>query len=97
MLAVVALVIALSTSLVGAIECANYGEPNGDTCYCPPGFNPTGTNGSCSLPVCGGSLYTAVSAAPGGTSGFGNVSAGSCGCAAGWNGPGCTGESRLSE
>jgi hypothetical protein len=69
--------------------CFNYGTPQGSSCLCPPGYNPTGTNGSCALPVCGGSLYDPAGAAPGT---FGDVKAGGCVCRDGWTGPGCSGE-----
>ena len=76
-----------------AQQCFQYGSPEGDTCLCPPGFNPTsGGNGTCSLPVCGGSLYEPGSAASAGDAGLGDVSSG-CGCTSGWTGPGCTGTS----
>lgn len=77
-----------------AQQCLQYGTPTGtgtgDECLCPPGFNPaSGGNGTCSLPVCGGSLYQPGQAAPSGSNGLGDV--GDCGCTSGWTGPGCTG------
>ncbi|WVF69150.1 hypothetical protein IAT40_003925 [Kwoniella sp. CBS 6097] len=84
---------ALSISpLVSAQTCYNYGSPSSGSCLCPPGFNTPSSGSSardCSLPVCGGSLYTPGEAAPGGQGGFGNISVG-CGCEDGWTGPGCT-------
>ena len=78
-----------------AQQCSQFGTPQGDTCLCPPGFNPSsGGNGTCSLPVCGGSLYEPAVAAPGGGNGLGSVESG-CGCTSGWAGPGCTGKSIL--
>lgn len=80
-----------------AITCTtNFGNSSssGDSCLCPPGFNPKGGAGDCSVPVCGGGLYSPGSPAPLGGTGYGNVSSGSCGCSDGWTGPGCTGEYR---
>lgn len=76
-----------------AQQCLQFGTSQGDSCLCPPGFNPSsGGNGTCSLPVCGGSLYESAGAAPAGSNGLGSVDSG-CGCTSGWTGPGCTGRS----
>ncbi|KAK4684731.1 hypothetical protein P7C73_g5437, partial [Tremellales sp. Uapishka_1] len=75
-----------------AQTCSNYGTASDSACLCPPGFNPPGTSNDCNLPVCGGSLYSPTSIAPPGTASLGNISAGSCACDSGWQGPGCTGE-----
>ena len=73
-----------------AQTCSQYGNATSNGCLCPPGFNPaSGGNGTCSLPVCGGSLYQPGQAAPSGSNGLGDV--GDCGCTSGWTGPGCTG------
>ncbi|WWC96073.1 hypothetical protein V866_002940 [Kwoniella sp. B9012] len=71
-----------------AQQCSNFGSSLDSTCLCPPGFNVPSSQ--CDLPVCGGNLYNPANAAPGGTGGFGNVSAGGCGCDDGWTGPGCS-------
>ena len=84
-------------TLAQAQQCFQYGSSEGDSCLCPPGFNPpSGGNGSCSLPVCGGSLYEPGAAASAGSAGLGDVSSG-CGCTGGWTGPGCTGESLFNK
>lgn len=91
-------VLAPLVPLVLAQECFQYGSPqsgSSDACLCPAGFNPpSGGNGTCSLPVCGGSLYEPGEAAPGGSGGLGDVSSG-CGCTGGWGGPSCTGRCPL--
>jgi hypothetical protein len=75
-----------------AQQCSQFGTTQEDTCLCPPGFNPSsGGNGTCSLPVCGGSLYEPSAAASAGSNGLGSVEG--CGCTSGWTGPGCTGKS----
>ena len=81
--------------LVTAQTCENYGTSSGSSCLCPPGFNPTGSDSTCNLPVCGGSLYTPGLVAPAGTNDLGNITAGSCGCSSGWTGPGCTGTFKI--
>lgn len=83
--------LALLLPLYIAQTCDNYGSPSGSSCLCPPGFNTAGSDGTCNLPVCGGSLYTPGPVAPGGTGGHGNISVGDCACSTGWQGPGCTG------
>lgn len=87
MLAIIAFVL----PLVAAQTCSNFGIPSGSSCLCPPGYNPTGSDGTCDLPVCGGALYIPGPVAPGGTRGYGNITAGTCSCSSGWEGPGCTG------
>lgn len=88
----VGLVAALQGAL--AITCSNYGNAtsSGDSCFCPPGFNAASGSKDCTVPICGGSLYAPGGPAPLGSTGYGNVSTGSCGCSSGWTGPGCTGE-----
>ena len=80
-------------SVVFGQQCSQYGNVSGNGCICPPGFNTPGSDNTCALPVCGGSLYDPASAAPGGDGGFGNLSLGDggCGCSNGWSGPACTG------
>ena len=77
-----------------AQTCSQYGNSTSTGCLCPPGFNSPISNNDCSLPVCGGSLYSPGSPAPGGDGGNGNITLGTdgCACAAGWRGPACTGE-----
>jgi hypothetical protein len=75
--------------------CSNYGTTsttNASQCICPPGFL---QETDCLQPQCGGNLLVGGNnQAPlsTGTSGLRNVSAGSCGCDDGWNGPVCSGE-----
>lgn len=91
MLSIIAILAALQLGLVQAQQCFQFGTAQGTDCLCPPGFNPSsGGNGTCSLPVCGGSLYDPAAAAPA-SNGLGSVESG-CGCTSGWTGPGCTGE-----
>lgn len=68
--------------------CANYGNVNGSSCVCPPGFGGT----TCSEPACGGDIFQGAQrtlAQPASGSSLSNLTASGCTCESGWTGTGC--------